>query len=168
MRFIVARGPPSWPARVRGASLFRVEARVAAVTITPRPQQLLLAHGSRLRVAMVALVLLASAACLGPKDDESEPAYVCEAIEAPTACPEPAPTYADLRPMLDTRCVQPCHSGTPNGPWPLTQYQHLYDWKDDVRSRLLDCGMPPLDGGVPITTDERLAILNWIRCGLPQ
>jgi hypothetical protein len=28
--------------------------------------------------------------------------------------------------------------------------------------------MPPADGGTSMSDDERLAILNWIRCGFPE
>jgi hypothetical protein len=112
------------------------------------------------------------AACAGteqdPPGEPTEPSYFCESLEAPTACPDPAPTFADVAPIFGERCVTPCHSGTPNGPWPLSRYEHIFDWHEDIRSHLLDCTMPPLDGGVAITTEERLAILNWIRCGLPE
>ena len=99
---------------------------------------------------------------------DGAPSYVCEPVTPPTECPSPAPTFADVAPIIGERCSGPCHSGTPNGPWPLATYQHVADWQDDIRSRLLTCGMPPLDGGVPITTAERIAILTWIRCGLPR
>ena len=131
--------------------------------------------GSALRgKALIACALPAViwAACAGteqdPPSEPIEPSYFCESLEAPTACPDPAPTFADVAPIFGERCVTPCHSGTPNGPWPLSRYEHIFDWQEDIRSHLLDCTMPPLDGGVAITTEERLAILNWIRCGLPE
>ena len=99
---------------------------------------------------------------------DRELSYLCEPVEPPTECPNPPPTFADVSPIIGQRCSGPCHSGTPNGPWPLATYQHVADWKDDIRSHLLDCSMPPQDGGVPITTAERVAILTWIRCGLPS
>jgi hypothetical protein len=101
-------------------------------------------------------------------EDAPPPSYVCESLQAPSACPSPAPTYANVEPIFRQRCVGPCHSGTADGPWPLTTYEHIYDWKDIVSARLLDCTMPPLDGGVPITTEERLAILTWIACDSPE
>jgi hypothetical protein len=68
--------------------------------------------------------------------------------------------------IIERRCLG-CHSGVPEGPWPLTTYEHVADWQDVVRTDLLDCSMPPPDAGVPITIDERIAILTWIRCGFP-
>jgi hypothetical protein len=91
-------------------------------------------------------------------------ALVCS-VDAPTSCPDPAPRYADVAPIIDQRCVQPCHSGLPEGPWPLTDYQHVADWADVVRTDLILCVMPPADGGTSISDEERGAILTWIRCG---
>jgi len=89
-------------------------------------------------------------------------------IVAPTACPTPSPTYASVAAIIAQRCAGPCHSGVPDGPWPLTDYQHVADWADVVRDELLDCSMPPLDSGVAMTAAERLAILTWIRCDYPE
>ena len=85
-------------------------------------------------------------------------------VSAPTRCPSPAPRYPDIAPIIMERCV-PCHAGVPNGPWPLTEYQHVADWQDTIRSNLLDCTMPPPEASIPMTNGERLAILDWIRCG---
>jgi len=70
-------------------------------------------------------------------------------------------------PIFQNRCII-CHSGTNDGPWPLTTYQHVADWQDIIRDQLLHCTMPPLDAGISITSDERMKILEWIRCALPQ
>jgi len=99
-----------------------------------------------------------------PSGDGTLPAS-CD-LEAPTACPEPAPTYGDVSPIFASRCVT-CHSGAPGGPWALRDYEHVVDWSDTIHDELLACAMPPLDAGVPITKEERLAILTWIRCGTP-
>ena len=124
-------------------------------------------HEARWARLLPCMLVVACAGSNATEGEHTEPSYVCDPIEAPTACPDPPPTFANVAPIFGERCITPCHSGTPNGPWPLTRYEHVYDWQDDIRSRLLDCTMPPIDGGVPITTDERLAILTWIRCGLP-
>lgn len=87
-------------------------------------------------------------------------------VKAPTACPNPAPRYADVLPIFQQRCTG-CHSGVADGPWPLTEYEHIADWQDIIRGAMIDCSMPPPDAGVPMTNDERLAILTWIRCALP-
>jgi hypothetical protein len=94
--------------------------------------------------------------------------FNCVAVEAPTACPDPPPRFADVAPIFGSRCVTPCHNGAPNGPWPLVRYEHISDWQDDVRAHLLGCTMPPLDAGIPITAEEKTLILTWILCGLPQ
>ena len=88
-------------------------------------------------------------------------------VPAPTACPEPAPRYADVAPIFEQRCVV-CHAGAPGGPWSLSDYGHVAEWQDTIRSNLRDCSMPPPDAGLPMTLEERLAMLTWIRCGLPR
>lgn len=88
-------------------------------------------------------------------------------VSAPTECPDPAPRYADVAPVLEAKCVT-CHSGAAGGPWPLTDYPHVADWQSEVRSELLDCSMPPADAGASITDDERTLILTWLRCGAPE
>jgi hypothetical protein len=111
-----------------------------------------------------------AAASDGANDATNEAAHqmtVPCTVRAPTACPEPPPRYADVLPIFEQRCII-CHSGAPNGPWPLDGYEHIADWQDNIRSDMLDCSMPPFDAGVPITLEERMAILTWIRCGLPK
>ncbi|HVY38604.1 MAG TPA: hypothetical protein VHM31_11735 [Polyangia bacterium] len=120
---------------------------------------------------LVAFVLAATA-CTTADDSSARPdgggkPLICS-VTAPTSCPDPAPRYADVAPIISQRCAMPCHSGVPNGPWPLTDYEHVADWADTVRADLLDCSMPPADGGVPITADDRTAVLTWIRCGAPE
>jgi hypothetical protein len=88
-------------------------------------------------------------------------------VVAPTACPDPAPTYADVEPIFTQRCVV-CHMGSANGPWPLTNYGHIASWSDDIRAMLLTCTMPPPEERTPLPNAENLAILTWIRCGMPQ
>jgi hypothetical protein len=88
-------------------------------------------------------------------------------VMAPTACPDPPVRYPDVEPIFRTRCVI-CHNNNVDGPWALTDYQDIADWQDIIRGDLIDCSMPPLDGGVTMSRDERMAILTWIRCALPQ
>jgi uncharacterized membrane protein len=97
----------------------------------------------------------------------NETPTVCSSVPAPTTCPDPAPRYADVAPVFERRCVI-CHAGAPGGPWSLADYGHVADWQDTIRSSLRDCSMPPADAGVPMTLEERTAILTWIRCGLPR
>ena len=90
-------------------------------------------------------------------------------VRAPTECPDPAPRYADVSPIFTARCIT-CHNGVPNGPWPLIGYDHVADWQDTIRDELLRCSMPPPDAGASavLPDDERMAILVWLRCGLPR
>lgn len=96
--------------------------------------------------------------------DAEDTEFACKVV-APTECPESAPRYADVAPILLSRCVI-CHYGAFNGPWPLSDYQHVADWRDFVRDDILNCSMPPLEGGVVMSNSERKRILEWIRCGL--
>lgn len=88
-------------------------------------------------------------------------------VSPPTECPDPAPKYADVVPVLEQKCVT-CHSGVAGGPWPLTDYDHVASWQNEIRGELVSCSMPPLDAGAHITEDERTLILTWLRCGAPQ
>jgi hypothetical protein len=131
--------------------------------------------------ALIAAAAFAGAACEpargGAADASSDAAadaaggddgdgQICS-VEAPTTCPDPATRYADIAPLLEHHCV-PCHSGTPGGPWPLTSYKHAVDWQDIIRTSMLECTMPPADGGGAMSNEDRLAILTWIRCGYPE
>lgn len=99
-----------------------------------------------------------------PPDGGSE--LTCD-VEAPTSCTSNA-TYADIQPVVQKNCVV-CHHGTdPLGPWPLTSWQDLKDWEDAIRDDIVACNMPPSDAGIPMTNEERLQILEWVRCGSPQ
>jgi hypothetical protein len=100
-----------------------------------------------------------------PADATAEP-IVCS-VQAPTSCPSPAPRFADVTPIFMRRCAS-CHASNWTGPWPLDTYGHIADWQDTIRSHLLDCSMPPPEAGIPMTNDERLTILTWIRCDLPM
>lgn len=97
---------------------------------------------------------------------DAAPMVQCTAV-APTACPSPAPSYADVAPIIERRCAS-CHSPHWTGPWPLDTYGHVADWQDTIRSMLLTCSMPPADAGGPLPDDESALILGFIRCGLPK
>lgn len=129
-------------------------------------------HLDRKGAALCGLFWLAS--CTGPgsdgppgnpsRSDGGLPTGPC-LIAVPTRCPDPMPRYADVKPIIDQRCVV-CHSGQTEL-WPLTTYQHVASWYDTVRDDVRTCAMPPPDSGSAITDAERLAILTWIRCGYP-
>lgn len=99
----------------------------------------------------------------GRPDSAAGPVAECS-VKVPTACPEPAVRYADVEPLIASKCVS-CHYGALGGPWPLTTYDDAADWKDTIRDDVLDCSMPPPDSGVTLSDDERLSLLSWVRCG---
>jgi hypothetical protein len=88
-------------------------------------------------------------------------------VPPPTECPYPAPTYADVEPILERSC-RTCHgSDAVNGPWPLEDYPHVLAWSDSMRDEILNCLMPPKEAP-PLTPEDRLTMMEWIRCGLPR
>lgn len=96
-------------------------------------------------------------------------------VTLPTACPTPPVTYAKVDPIFKARCSSVCHNGMTPDPnnnnepiWGLTDYEHITSWQDTIRAAMANCSMPPADAGVPLTVEERTAILEWIRCGVPR
>lgn len=87
-------------------------------------------------------------------------------LKPATACPSPAPTYAEVSALFDAHC-NGCHGGL-EGVWPLTDYDSVSAWQVDIRGELLDCSMPPADAGTVMTDAEKTKILQWLRCGLPK
>jgi hypothetical protein len=86
-----------------------------------------------------------------------------------TVCPTPTVNYDNVKPIFQARCVSVCHNGVTKDPdgspiWPLTEQKHFADWQDTVRSTIADCSMPPPDAGVPVTIEERRAILEFVKC----
>jgi hypothetical protein len=120
-----------------------------------------------LRACVLALALAACSGGNGNVAMNDGGALTCN-VDAPTSCPgADAPTWETVAPIVGARCA-PCHYGQPDGPWPLITYQHVVDWYDVVRSDLIDCSMPPADGGVTMTDEERHTILTWLRCDTPK
>lgn len=99
-------------------------------------------------------------------DSQAAPPPPCT-VTAPTSCTEPAPHYAEIATIIESRCGAPCHTGAPNGPWPLREYEHVADWADQIRDEIVHCTMPPLDAGFVMPGDEKEKVLEWIRCGAP-
>jgi hypothetical protein len=96
---------------------------------------------------------------------DSGPPPACEVV-APTVCPDPMPRYDDVSPIFAARCTS-CHNGS-DGMWPLSTYQHVADWYGEIRAQMLACTMPPPDSGQTMPLEERLELLDWIRCGFPR
>lgn len=89
-------------------------------------------------------------------------------VEPVTACPDPAPTYVDtIAPIFAQHCTT-CHGNPATGNWPLDTWEHVADWRDSIRASMLDCSMPPTDSVHAMVDAERVAILAWIRCGMPR
>lgn len=82
-------------------------------------------------------------------------------------CPDPPPHYADVGGIFRDRCV-PCHDDQPDAAWPLQTYRQIADWQDVIVDDLIRCTMPPADGGVTMTEEERLAMLTWLHCGYQE
>lgn len=97
-------------------------------------------------------------------------------MPAPTVtCPTPPRTYSMVKPIFDARCVGVCHDGKTPDPsmpdmniWGLEQYSHVKDWEDAIRDQVGNCTMPPVDAGVPMTIEDRQALLEFVKCGAPQ
>lgn len=122
-----------------------------------------LARFIAVRSPFAALGLLVCCGSDGARNHATPAAPQCT-LTAPTTCPEPATTYSDIAPVLAAKCVT-CHYGATGGPWPLTSYDDVANWRDAVRDDVLDCSMPPPDSGITLDDAERLAILSWVRCG---
>lgn len=115
------------------------------------------------RMSKWSLTLLLLAGC--PPEPPTTTPTTCE-VKAVSACPTPAPTYAEVQHLFDTHC-NVCH-GTNGSEWPLENYDDISAWQIDIRGQLLDCSMPPADAGTGMTLAEKQQILTWIRCGLPK
>jgi hypothetical protein len=96
-------------------------------------------------------------------------------MTTPTTCPSPPVTFANVQPFFQARCVNVCHNGVtpdPNIPgatiWPLMERAHILEWCDGIRALVADCSMPPPDAGVPMTIEERKAIVEFMRCECPK
>lgn len=113
----------------------------------------------RLRDAAITAIAI-SLACDSPKGDGAPACHTT----LPTACPSPI-HYSDVSDIIGSRCAGPCHNGIPDGPWPLTDYDHVADWADVIRDELAHCRMPPPDSEILLEPAEKDALLQWIRCG---
>lgn len=89
---------------------------------------------------------------------------VCDVV-APTKCVGD-PRFADIDPILMNRCYD-CHDGK-HEQWPLTDYSHVASWFSQLRDVMTHCTMPPADAGIDMPTEEREALLMWLRCGFKQ
>lgn len=117
-------------------------------------------------LASIGPVLSSASGCSsGTPDTEPSVAELC--VTAPSECPEPAPRYADVAPIILERCAS-CHTGASGGPWPLDTYVRVTAWASSVQSDLLHCTMPPADSGVVMAEGERELISSWLACDYPK
>ena len=93
----------------------------------------------------------------------------------PVACPTPPVTYGMVQSVFQTRCVSACHNDRTPDPtkpgmtlWGLTDYEHVKEWTRTIRDTVGNCIMPPVDAGISMTIEDRIAILQFLSCGLPQ
>jgi cytochrome c5 len=125
----------------------------------------LVAVDVRLRVFFLACALSACGSSSNAPATTGE--LVCNAVDAGASCATDGPTFESLQPVFARAC-NPCHDGTtPDGPWPLVNYDDVASWSSLIKSDILNCSMPPSDGGIPITDHERNAIVNWVLCDVP-
>ena len=94
--------------------------------------------------------------------DGGEPAPACK-LKAPTECTDPDIAYADIKPILERRCLS-CHDGK-GEEWPLTSYTHVASWFVEIQSMMRTCAMPPPSSGLTMPAAEREKLLLWIKCG---
>jgi cytochrome c5 len=116
--------------------------------------------------ALLPLMLIACGGGSASPVGDAGAALTCN-VDPPLACPAGGPTYAAVQPIFARSCV-PCHDGAdPDGPWPLRTYKSAADWAEVIRADLISCEMPPADGGIPLSDEDRHALLTWIRCDYP-
>ena len=102
----------------------------------------------------------------GPGDALVDPTHCPN--DLPGACPSPAPSWSREVSRVVGRSCTPCHS--PTGAVanrPLGTWAEVFAQRQPVLTQVYSCRMPN-DGGVPLTVDERQAVLGWLVCGAPQ
>ena len=107
-------------------------------------------------------------------DGDGDGDMTCD-VTAPTACPDSMPTYDDVKPIFEEKCIV-CHKDDtansqcpmPGICWSLEDRTHITDWTPQVRAAMLNCSMPLPGSGVTMTTTEREEILAWLFCGAPE
>jgi hypothetical protein len=123
------------------------------------------------RTGILVLGLVAAACGTSTKSTDADVAAPnCTYIDA-SACINPPPSYAtDIAPMLDQACNSTCHAPGV-GPWPLSNYDDVFDWADIISNDVSLCKMPPEDAGAgngQLTDTQRATLLDWVACGSPN
>lgn len=123
----------------------------------------------------ITLVTLLNCVCLygcsktaSPSAETGMDAAASVCVEIPRGdCSNDVPRFAEVQPIFAERCGN-CHEGAKGGPWPLRTYEEIANWSGEVRSQIEQCKMPPPDGDIAMTDEEREATLEWLRCELPK
>jgi len=87
----------------------------------------------------------------------------------PTACIEPAPSYAsDVAPLLERRCGS-CHEngGPETDDHDFSRFETLHAQRTSVLAEVSTCAMPPSDAP-PLSPAEAELLLHWAACGAPR
>ena len=115
------------------------------------------------RTTLALCGLLGALGCSKPVDP---PAPACPEL-MPATCTDGTLTYAEVAPIVEQRCGS-CHNDQPGAPWPLNTWQTLTGWNTAVQDDLVNCTMPPADGGTGMTNEERAQLVHWLNCGAPR
>jgi hypothetical protein len=125
---------------------------------------------ARVRACIFALAV---GSCGGGSTSTTASPLVCDDVDASTSVCEAGagPTYAAIEPIVAKSCL-PCHNDPNPDPdggdtWPLITYDDVAGWTSVVKEDILNCSMPPADGGVPMTAHDRDLFVQWILCGAP-
>jgi hypothetical protein len=88
--------------------------------------------------------------------------------DLPRTCPNPAPSYSSqVVPVLQNYCTK-CHSaGGIEAAIPLTDYQHVFQYRQVILDQVYHCVMPVPPNPVPNSAD-RAVLLGWLVCGAPN
>jgi mono/diheme cytochrome c family protein len=120
-------------------------------------------------VVLWAAFLALGAAC------QSSAASSCPAVPADPACPDAAPSFAQVvyPQVFQVSCV-PCHSpGGEESQKPLTTYAQITGSNGamvhDIYSQVFEaCLMPPAGAAQVLTESQRQTLLDWLGCGYPD
>ncbi|MDP2343956.1 MAG: hypothetical protein Q8O67_23565 [Deltaproteobacteria bacterium] len=93
----------------------------------------------------------------------------CEVVDVP-------PTYASVKPFLDTKCGN-CHRPAGIGPMSLLAYDEVLLFKESIGAVVADGSMPPwpaVDGcndyanDLRLSDDEKATLQRWLEDGAPE
>ena len=84
----------------------------------------------------------------------------------PSACPTPAPSFAnDVSPLIHANCT-PCHGAGQQIPT-LDTYDDVMRAATMISMQVFQCRMPPAPRA-PLTSQQRQIILGWLVCGAKE